>query len=72
VHLDALYRAVLGVPGVAAVRVHRLRRLEPGAPDHVGAGVLPVAGDEVAVLDHPYGPGFRSGLLTVDVCGVAS
>jgi hypothetical protein len=69
VHVDAVQRRVLGVPGVVAARVRRLRRLHPGAPDRAFAGVLPVAGDEAAVLRHPYGPEFPQGLLTVEVCG---
>ncbi|SDZ14804.1 hypothetical protein SAMN05444365_10623 [Micromonospora pattaloongensis] len=72
VHVDALHRRVLGVPGVVAVRVRRLRRLEPGAPERVGAGVLPVAGDEVAILRHPYGPAYPHGVLTVEICGGTS
>ena len=72
VHLDAIHRRVAAVRGVTAVRVNRLRRLEPRAIDHVTAGVLPIAADEVAILDHPYGDGFPDGLLTVQVCEVAA
>ncbi len=70
VRVDAVHRRLLAVPGVQAVRVRRLRRLEPGAPERVHDGVLPVEPDEVAILDHPYGPAFPSGLLTVGVCTV--
>ncbi|MFB9316981.1 hypothetical protein [Cryptosporangium minutisporangium] len=69
VHLDAVHRRVLDVPGVDAVRVRRLRRLQPGAADHRTDGVLPVGTEEVAVLRHPYGPTQPQGLLTVEVCG---
>lgn len=72
VHLDAIHRRVLTIPGVSAVRVNRLRRLHPRAVDHTGVGVLPIAGDEVAILRHPYGSGFPQGLLTVDVCGAVA
>jgi hypothetical protein len=68
VHVDAVHRRVLTVDGAAAARVHRLRRLEPGAPDHAVDGTLAVAADEVAVLRRPYGRG-PAGLLTVTVCG---
>ncbi len=68
VHVDAIHRAVLGVDGVAAVRVRRMRRLVPHAVDFAEAGTLPIAGDEVAVLKRPYGPG-EDGLATVTVCG---
>lgn len=68
VHVDAIHRAALGVDGVAGVRLHRLRRLMPGAADFAAAGTLPVAADEVAVLTRPYGPG-DDGLITVTVCG---
>ena len=70
VHLDAIHRRVMAVPGVAAVRVNRLRRLVPRAPDHVAAGVLPIGPEEVAILRHPYGEGFPDGLLTVQICVV--
>jgi predicted phage baseplate assembly protein len=69
VYVDALHRQVLSVAGVAAVRVRRLRRLEPRAVEHAGQGVLPVASDEVAVLRHPYGLAAGDGLVTVTVCG---
>lgn len=68
VHVDAIHRAALGVDGVAGVRLHRLRRLMPGAADFAAVGTLPVAADEVAVLTRPYGPG-DDGLITVTVCG---
>ncbi|MFO1026461.1 MAG: hypothetical protein U1E70_14905 [Acetobacteraceae bacterium] len=67
VHVDALHRAALSVPGVAALRVQRLRRLQPHAIDYAEAGTLPIAEDEVAVLRRPYGT--PDGLLTVTVCG---
>jgi hypothetical protein len=72
VHLDAIHRRVLEVPGVAAVRVSRLRRLQPHALERAGSGVLAVGSDEVAVIRHPYGPGYPQGLLTVQVCGVVA
>jgi len=68
VYLDRIHQAVLAVDGVAALRMQRLRRLEPGARDFVGQGRLPVASHEVAVLRNPYGSG-ADGLLTVAVCG---
>lgn len=71
VRVDALTRSVLAVPGVRAVRVRRLRRLQQGAREHARTGVLPVEADEVAVLRHPYGGAFGQGLLTVGVCEVA-
>lgn len=67
VHVDALHRAALQVPGVAALRVQRLRRLQPFAIDFTETGTLPVGDDEVAVLRRPYG--IPDGLLTVTVCG---
>lgn len=69
VRVDDLYRRVLRVPGVGAVRVRRLRRLVRGAVEHAGDGVLPVAAGEVAVLRDPYGRRDRDGVLTVTVCG---
>jgi hypothetical protein len=72
VRVDAIHRRVLTVPGVQAVRVRRLRRLQRGAAERSRAGVLAVDADEVAILHHPYGPAFASGLLTVGVCEVAS
>lgn len=68
VHVDAITRRLLAVPGVRAVRLRRLRRLQRGAPERARAGVLVVAPDEVAILNHPYGEAFPSGLLTVGVC----
>lgn len=69
VRVDEVYRRVLRVPGVAAARLRRLRRLHPGAPDRTADGVLPVAADEVAVLADPFGDRSRDGVLTVTVCG---
>jgi hypothetical protein len=69
VRVDAIHQRVLTVPGVQAVRVHHLRRLRPDAPERAHDGVLPVDADEVAILQHPYGEAFPSGLLTVTVCG---
>jgi hypothetical protein len=68
VRVDAIHQRVLTVPGVRAVRVRRLRRLQQGAPERARAGVLAVDADEVAILRHPYGSAFPSGLLTVGVC----
>ena len=68
VHVDAIHHRVLAVHGVRAVRVRHLRRLQPGAPERAHAGVLPVEADEVAILRHPYGEAFPSGLLTVTAC----
>ncbi|MFO0762631.1 MAG: hypothetical protein U0359_39695 [Byssovorax sp.] len=68
VHLSSLYQAVLAVPGVASVRVKRFRRLEPGAIERLGEGIIPIAPDEVAVLRAPARAGI-DGLLTVTVCG---
>jgi hypothetical protein len=67
VHVDALHQAALSVPGVSALRVQRLRRLQPHAIDYAEIGTLPLADDEVAVLRRPYGS--PDGLLTVTVCG---
>lgn len=72
VRVDAVYRQVSRVPGVAASRVRRLRRLLAGSPEHAGDGLLPVADDEVAVLRDPLGRAGRDGLLTVTVCGGVS
>ncbi len=68
IRLDAVYREVLGVPGVAGARVSRFRRLEPRAIEYVGTGVLPISGDEVAVIEPPD-KSQPAGLLTVTVCG---
>ena len=68
VHVDAIHHRVLAVPGVQAVRVRHLRRLQQGAPERSHTGVLAVESDEVAILQHPYGEAFPSGLLTVAVC----
>ena len=68
VRVDAIHQRVLKVAGVRAVRVRRLRRLQQGAPERARAGVLTVEADEVAILRHPYGAAFPSGLLTVGVC----
>ena len=68
VHLDAIHHRVGKVDGVAAVRVHRLRRLEPGARDHVERGTLAIGPEEVAILRRPYGLG-ADGLVTITVCG---
>jgi hypothetical protein len=69
VHVDAIHRQALRVHGVAAVRVRRLRRLQPHAIEYVETGVLPVASDEVAVLRNPYGHDAEDGIVTVTVCG---
>jgi len=68
VHVDAVLRRALAVPGVAAAHVRRLRRAVPGAPEHAVDGTLPVGDEEVAVLRPMYGNGPR-GLLTIEVCG---
>ena len=68
VHVSRVVQHVLDVPGVAAVRVHRLRRLEPWSPEHAVAGVLELGPSEVALLEPPY-EGVTAGVLTVQVCG---
>ena len=68
VRVDAIHQRVLTVPGVQAVRVRHLRRLRPDSPERAHAGLLAVDADEVAILQHPYGKAFPSGLLTVTVC----
>lgn len=68
VRVDAIHQRVRAVPGVRAVRVRHLRRLRPDATERAHAGVLVVEPDEVAILQHPYGEAFPSGLLTVAVC----
>ncbi|WP_437942632.1 hypothetical protein [Sorangium sp. So ce341] len=68
VHLSAVYRALLGVPGVVAARVLRFRRLVPNAPERLEEGVIPMSGDEVPILRNPHG-GPEEGVLTVTVCG---
>ncbi|WP_298460931.1 hypothetical protein [uncultured Cellulomonas sp.] len=68
VHVDAVLRRALGVDGVTAAQVRRLRRAVAGAGEHAVDGTLPVGDEEVAVLRRPYGDG-PDGLLTVEVCG---
>jgi predicted phage baseplate assembly protein len=68
VFVDRIHQAVLAVVGVAAVRVKRLRRLTPNAPDFAGESHMPIGPDEVAVLRNPHGDG-EDGLVTVTVCG---
>ena len=68
VHVSRLVAHVLDVPGVAAVRVHRLRRLVPWSAEHAVDGVLPLGPSEVALLVPPY-EGVAAGVLTVQVCG---
>lgn len=66
VHLDELYRAAVGVPGVVAARVRRFRRLDRA--DQFTSGIIAMAADEVPVVRGPSRPGAR-GVLTVTVCG---
>lgn len=64
---DHIVRCALAVEGVKAVRLLRLRRLAPNAIDYAKAARMPVAANEVAVLNPPYGA--QVGVLTVETCG---
>lgn len=68
VMLDALYRAILATPGVAAAQVKRFRRLERDAREYLEDGRIPIGAEEVAVIHPPYGDA-DTGVLTVTVCG---
>jgi hypothetical protein len=68
VQLADLYRTILAVPGVAAARVRRFRRLEPRAKECLPEGVIPMGPDEVAVVRGPRRPD-ADGVFTVTVCG---
>jgi hypothetical protein len=67
-HLADLYRAISAVPGVAATRILRFRRLELGAKELLDSGVIPIGAEEVAVVRGPQRPS-SDGVLTIGVCG---
>lgn len=63
----AIHQTVLGVSGVDAARLLRLRRLAPDAQDFSKAAQMPIGDTEVAVLKRPYGA--PDGVLTITTCG---
>ena len=69
VHLDAIHRRVMAVPGVAACGSTAFGGWCPEPPT-TSPPACAHRPEEVAILRHPYGEGFPDGLLTVQICVV--